>query len=300
MKEVIQSAINLSTSSPQVIEQVIGKISTVPALILADFSSDPDHNRSVITLLGESVSLQEAVMRIFEVVQTNLDISRHQGEHPRMGAVDVVPFTPWAGADMEACKKLAWQVGEQIASRFQVPVYFYGEAALLESHRDLSRVRRGGYERLQKEIQSIPDRKPDKGPAQLHPTLGAVAVGARGPLVAFNVNLRTDDIDLGRRIASRLRGENGGLKWVKAIGVHLKSRGMVQISMNLLDYRKSSLTQAFELVKLEAERCGVEVKESEVVGLLPLDALVEIASYALRIPNLSPHQVVEYHLAKIK
>jgi len=296
LKRVIQSAINLSTSVSSLVEKIVKEISILPGLKVADYSSDLDHNRSVITLLGEEDSLRKAVLKIVEIAEKEIDISKHQGEHPRIGAVDVVPFTPWRGVNMEDCKKLAWKIGEEIAGRFNVPVYFYGEAALREEHRDLSHIRRGGYELLREEIDKVPERYPDLGPAKLHPTLGAVVIGARGPLVAFNVNLKTQDLEIAKKIARKLRGETGGLLCVKAIGVNLKSKGMVQVSMNLLDFRKSTIYQAFELVKLEAKRWGVEVKGGEIIGLLPLEALVDVAGFYLGIPELSVEQVLEYHL----
>lgn len=296
MKRVIQSAVNLSTSMSSVIDRIVKEISNIWGLKVADYSSDPDHNRSVVTILGEEESLEKAVFRILEIAEREINISEHRGEHPRVGAVDVIPFTPWRGVDMEDCKKLAWRVGEKVAETFGVPVYFYGEAALREEHRDLSRIRRGGYELLREEIDKVPQRHPDVGPAKTHPTLGAVVIGARGPLVAFNVNLKTQDLEIARKIARKLRGETGGLRYVKAIGVNLKSRGMVQVSMNLLDFKKSTIYQAFELVKLEAKRWGVEVKGGEIIGLLPLEALVDVAGFYLGIPDLSVEQVLEYHL----
>ncbi|MGC8777526.1 MAG: glutamate formimidoyltransferase [Candidatus Caldatribacteriaceae bacterium] len=296
MEKVIQSAINVSTASEEVIEEMIQNLRSLPMLIVADYSSDQDHNRSVITLLGNEVSLLEAVMRIFRVAIEKLDISRHQGEHPRIGAVDVVPFTPWWGSTMEECRVLAWRVGERVAEEFAVPVYFYAEASRIPEHRDLSFLRRGGYELLKEEIDRVPDRQPDLGPRTLHPTLGAVAIGARGPLIAFNVNLDTQDVEVARYIAQKLRGEKGGLRFVKAIGVSLKSRNLVQVSMNLLDFRKSTLYQALELVRLEAQRFGVQVKGAEIIGLVPLEALVDVASLYLGIPGLKVTQVLEYHL----
>jgi len=296
LKRVIQSAINLSTSESSLVEKIVKEISDIPGLKIADYSSDPDHNRSVVTLLGGEESLEKAVLKIVEIVAQEIDISRHRGEHPRVGAVDVIPFTPWQGVDMEDCKQLAWKIGEEIAERFSVPVYFYGEAALREEHRDLSHIRRGGYELLKEEIDKVSERYPDVGPTKVHPTLGAVVIGARGPLVAFNVNLKTQDLEVAKKIARKLRGETGGLSYIKAIGINLKSKGMVQVSMNLLDFKKSTIYQAFELVKLEAKRWGVEVKGGEIIGLVPLEALVDIASFYLGIPELSMEQVLEYHL----
>ncbi len=254
---------------------------------MADYSSDPDHNRSVVTLIARRRKLRKAVLKIGGDSRKNRYIQA-SGESIPGGAVDVIPFTPWRGADMEDCKKLAWKVGRKSSREdFDVPVYFYGEAALREEHRDLSRIRSRGYELLKEEIDKVPERHPDLGPAKIHP-LGAVVIGAQGPLVAFNVNLKTQDLDIAKAIARKLRGETG-LRYVKAIGVS-KSKDMVQVSMNLLDFKKSTIYQAFELVKLEAKRWGVEVKGGEIIGLLPLEALVDVAGFYLGIPELSVEQ----------
>ncbi len=295
MREIIQSAINVSTSSLPVVEEMVQRISRIEGIKVADYSSDPDHNRSVVTLLGDRKGLEEAVFRLFEVARDLLDIRLHRGEHPRIGIVDVVPFTPWRGVTMEDCKTLAWRVGEGIASRFRVPVYFYGEAAKREENKDLSWIRRGGYEKLREEITSIPERHPDIGPREAHPTLGATAVGARGPLVAFNVNLKTERVEVAQKIAAQLRE---GLKWVKAIGVSLRTRGMVQVSMNLLDFRRNSIPQVMELVSLEARRYGAEVAGAEIIGLVPLEALLDVVEVALGIPDLEVQQVLEYHFTE--
>ncbi|MEN3203828.1 MAG: glutamate formimidoyltransferase [Atribacterota bacterium] len=293
MREVIQSAVNVSTASSKVVEEMVRRLSSIHGLKVADFSSDPDHNRSVITLLGCRDALKEGISVIFEVAMEHLDIRLHKGEHPRIGIVDVVPFTPWKGVTLDDCKILAWQVGETIAQRFQVPVYFYGEAAKRPERRDLSVIRRGGYEALKEEIAVLPERHPDVGPLNVHPTLGATAVGAREVLVAFNVNLKTTDVEIAKRIAMRLRE---GLKAVKAIGVHLRTRDMVQVSVNILDFRKNTLLDILEFVKLEARRFGVDVAGAEIIGLVPLEALVALAGNVLGIPDLRPEQVVEYHL----
>uniref|UniRef100_A0A7V4DHE2 glutamate formimidoyltransferase n=1 Tax=Candidatus Caldatribacterium californiense TaxID=1454726 RepID=A0A7V4DHE2_9BACT len=294
MREVIQSAVNVSTSSSAVVQEMVERLVTFEDLKVADYSLDPDHNRSVITLLGTQKALEAAIPIFFEVAEKHLDIRLHRGEHPRIGIVDVVPFTPWRGVGMEECKALAWRVGEEIARRFCVPVYFYGEAAKRPEHRDLSQIRRGGYEVLREEIARVPERFPDAGPCEVHPTLGATAIGARGPLVAFNVNLRTQDVNVARKIAARVRE---GLQAVKAIGVELKTRGMVQVSMNVLDFRRNSLLEVFRLVALEARRYGVDVAGSEIIGLVPLEALVDLAQVVLGIPDLRVSQVVEHHLA---
>lgn len=293
MHEVIQSAVNVSTSSSSVVREMVERVGSIQSLKVADFSSDPDHNRSVLTLLGCRDALKEAICAIFEIARERLDIRLHRGEHPRIGIVDVVPFTPWRGVTLEDCKVLAWQVGEEIAQRFQVPVYFYGEAARRPERRDLSVIRRGGYEALREEIAVLPERHPDVGPLKVHPTLGATAVGAREALIAFNVNLNTVDVRVAKAIATRLRE---GFKAAKAIGVSLRTRNMVQVSVNVLDFRKNTLLEILAFVKLEAQRFGVQVVGTEIIGLVPLEALVDVAGNVLGIPDLRIEQVVEYHL----
>lgn len=294
MGEVLQSAINVSTASSAVLEEMVARLRSISGLCVADWSSDVDHNRSVITLLGSRSTLREAVHAIFAVARERLDIRCHRGEHPRIGIVDVVPFTPWKGVTMDDCRVFTWEVGEEIAERFQVPVYFYGEAAKRPERRDLAFIRRGGYEALKEEIATVPERFPDAGPPLVHPTLGATAFGARDVLIAFNVNLKTTDVALARRIAARIRG---GLQGAKAIGVQLRTRDMVQVAVNVVDFRKNTLLEIFELVKLEAQRFGVPVAGAEIVGLVPLEALVDLAGNVLGIPDFRMEQVVEYHLS---
>jgi len=297
VKEIIQSAINISTSHPEVVEKIVVSLRSLPGVLLADTSSDVDHNRTVVTLLGNGEGLERAVIEIFRVAESDIDISQHRGEHPRIGAVDVIPFTPWQGVDMEGCKKLAWRVGERVAQLFEVPVYFYAEAARVPAHRHLSFLRRGGYELLRYEIWRVPERHPDLGPARVHPTLGAVAIGARPPLLAFNVNLDTPHLHVAQTIAKKLQGEESALRYVRAIAVSLRSRGYTQVAMNILDFRKNSLLQVFEFVKLEAQRFGVRVRGAEIIGLVPVEALLEVVGISLAIPHFSPNQVLEYHLA---
>lgn len=294
-RKIIQSAINISSSDENIINEMTKSLGQIPGCLIADYSSDIDHNRSVISLLGDEKSLTKAVFVIFDIALETIDISHHHGEHPRIGAIDVIPFTPWGSASMEDCIALAQSVGKEVAKKYLIPVYLYGEAALIPEHVNLSLIRRGGYESLKQEIHRIADRKPDYGLARLHPTLGAVAIGARNPLVAFNVNLKSKDIGVAKEIAKKLRGEYGGLTRVKAIGVNLGSRGLVQISMNLLNYRMSTVVQAYELVKIEARRYGIEVQGSEIIGLIPLECLVDIVGFYLSIPDLKISQVLEYH-----
>lgn len=294
-RKIIQSAINISSSDENIINEMTKNIGQIPGCLIADYSYDVDHNRSVISLLGDEQSLTKAVFAVFEIALESIDISHHHGEHPRIGAVDVIPFTPWGSATMEDCITLAQSIGKEVATKYSVPVYLYGQAALIPEHEDLSLIRRGGYESLLQEIHRVADRKPDYGFARLHPTLGAVAIGARKPLVAFNVNLKSTDIKIAKEIAKKVRGEYGGLTRVKSIGVNLKSRNQVQVSMNLLDFRMSTVVQAYELVKIEAHRYGVEIQGSEIIGLIPLECMVDIVGFYLSIPDLKISQVLEYH-----
>jgi len=296
LRQVIQSAVNVSTSSEDVIREMVSNITCAEGIKLADYSFDVDHNRSVLTLLGEGKALQEAILKIYEVAFYHINIKEHHGEHPRIGAVDVVPFTPWKDSTMQECCFLAWELGKKVFERFEVPVYFYGEAARVPWHKDLSFLRRGGWERLEKAIKEDPRLLPDIGSPRLHPTMGATVIGARGPLVAFNVNLDCKEISIARAIASRIRKEMGGLGFVKAIGVNLRSRGMVQVSCNILDYRKNPIYQVFEMIQLEAQKYGVSVKETEIIGLVPLEAIVGTFSYYLKQPTFSMQQVLENHL----
>ncbi len=299
-RSIMQSAINVSSADAKTISTMVAAVSNVAQVVVADTSSDIDHNRTVITLFGIGSSLKEAVLRIFAVALDLVDLSRHHGEHPRMGAIDVIPFTPWEGTQMDECRRIAWETGEAVANRYSIPVYYYGEAALREDRKDLSNVRRGEYELLKDEIGTVSERRPDYGPPCIHPTLGATAIGARGPLIAFNVNLHSENIDIAKAIASRVRGGGGGLSAVKAMGVHLQQHGMVQVSMNLLDFRKSAMHQALEMVKSEARRYGVSVAGCEIIGLVPLEALVDSLSFYLGIPELSRGKVVEYQLDRYK
>lgn len=296
MHQVIQSAVNVSTSAKDVIQGLASVISGVEGVELADYSFDVDHNRSVFTLLGEGKALQKAILKIYKVALRYINIKEHRGEHPRIGAVDVVPFTPWKNSTMQECCFLAWELGKKVFESFKVPVYFYGEAARVPWHKDLSFLRKGGWERLEKAIKEDPRLLPDIGFPALHPTMGATVIGAREPLIAFNVNLDCREVKVARAIASRIRKKVGGLGFVKAIGVELRSRGMVQVSCNILDYRKNPVYQVFEVIKLEARRYGVSVKETEIIGLVPLEAIVEIFSYYLKQPGFSVRQVLETHL----
>jgi len=257
-----------------------------------DSSSDASHNRSVLTLAGDAPALERAVLTLIERSVAEIDLRAHEGEHPRLGAVDVVPFVPIEGVTMADCVALARQVGAKVAERFGLPVFLYEEAATRAERRNLEDIRRGEFEGLAPKL-SQPQWAPDFGPAVPHPSAGAVVIGARMPLIAFNVNLGTERLDVAKKIASAIRLSSGGLRFVKAMGVTLADRKLVQVSMNLTNYEKTPIFRAFELVKREAARYGVLVVESEIVGLVPSAALVAAAEWYLQLEGFSTRQVLE-------
>jgi len=280
----------------ETIEAIVGCLRDRRGAYVLDVDSDPDHNRTVVSVVGEPPAVGEAVLRAAGEATRLIDMERHRGAHPRVGATDVVPFVPLLGVTMEDCVELARQVGRSIAEELQVPVYLYAEAATREDRRKLEDVRRGQYEGLKAEI-TEPHRRPDFGPAKLHPTAGATVVGARKPLVAFNVYLGTGDVGVARRVASAVRESSGGLVNVKAIG--LRSGEHVQVSMNLVDFERTPVNRAFELVRIEAARYGADVVGSEIVGLVPVAALTSAAEYYLRLRDFDEDQLLERRLLKL-
>lgn len=265
----------------------------ISGVTLLDVESNPDHNRSVITFVGEPGPVKQAALAAGKKAVELIDLNHHKGEHPRMGAVDVVPFVPLSGTTMEDCVVLAREFGREFAERLHVPVFLYEEAATTPERHNLADVRTGEFEGLKEKIGKDLSKKPDFGPDKIHPTAGATAVGAREILIAYNVNLGTSDLDIAKKMAHELRSKDGGLAYVKALGFELKERGIVQVSMNLTNYRKSQLFKAYELVRLFAERYGVPVVGSEIVGLTPMDAMVDAAEFYLRLENFSRDQVLE-------
>ena len=280
-----------------VVEAIAAAVQGVDGVIFLDSSMDPDHNRSVLTFAGPPSAVKLAAYRAIEEAARLINMEEHRGEHPRIGAADVVPFVPLCGVTMGECVALARSLGGEVSSSLGIPVYLYEEAALVPERRDLAWVRRGGYERLKREICN-PERRPDFGEPRLHPTAGAVAIGARRSLVAFNINLGTDDLEIAKKIASAVRARSGGLAFVKALGVKLASKGNVQVTMNLTDYTKTPIHRAFELVRMEAEHYGVRVIGSEIIGLVPLQALLDVAGYYLRLDGLGLDNVLEARLLR--
>ncbi|MDQ7821901.1 MAG: glutamate formimidoyltransferase [Candidatus Eremiobacteraeota bacterium] len=279
----------------EVIKGIAEKFSSVAGCKLLDCKPDKDHNRTVYTIIGSAAAVKEAVLNAIGYAAEHIDMECHRGEHPRIGACDVVPFVPIARCTMEECVALSKEVASEIWKRHGIPVYLYEESAAKPERRNLADIRKGEYEVLKREI-SLEGRKPDVGEARLHPKAGAAVVGARKALIAYNINLSTSNIKIAKEIAKRVRARSGGLAYVKALGVMLKERNIAQVSMNLTDFSKSAVYTVFEMVKSEATRYGVHPVGSEVIGLLPLEALVEVARFYLRIEEFQTAQILETHL----
>jgi glutamate formiminotransferase len=296
-----------------VVDKVCAAVESVPGAYLLDRTSDPSHNRSVLTMAGEASPILEALERAFAVAFSEIDMEKHTGQHPRIGAVDVVPFVPLGDTKMSDCVELARAFGSRVADRFSVPVYLYGEAASTPDRRRLADVRRGQFEGLKTQI-GEPGREPDFGPSKMHPSAGAVAVGARPFLIAYNINLASDDVELARRIARRIRESSGGLPKVQANGFWIEEIGRAQVSMNLLDFRTTPLWLVWEAVRAEADQDAIELAESELIGLAPLASLLDVADHAgvlatrstterlaraadfLKLRDFSPMQALELRL----
>jgi glutamate formiminotransferase len=297
MVEVVECVPNFSEGRrPEVVEALAQAIASVEGVQLLDREMDASHNRSVITFIGSRAAVAEAAFQGAKKAVELIDMNLHRGEHPRIGALDVLPFVPIAGVAMEACVALAREVGQRIAEELQVPVYLYARAATRPDRRILADIRRGEYEGLKSEIETVPDRRPDFGPARLHPTAGAIAVGARPILIAWNVNLATTDLGLAKRIAKEIRESDGGFPAVQAKGFELKDKGLVQVSMNALDYRATSLVTVFDAIKARAAAAGVGIAGTEIVGLIPLDALLDAANAYFHLKDFQRGQILEARL----
>ena len=296
MRTVIECVPNISEGrDPRVVSEIAEGVRGAPGVRLLDVSSDPSHNRSVLTFVGDEDGVREGVRALFAAAIPRIDLTRHSGEHPRMGAVDVVPIIPIRGTTLDRCVALSREIGAEIADRHRVPVYLYEDSATSERHRDLAEIRKGQFEGFAEKMKA-PEWKPDFGPDAPHPTAGAVAVGARAPLIAYNINLGTRDLAVADRIAKAIRHLGGGFRYVKALPVELADRGQVQVSINMTNYRKSPLHRVFECVRSEAERHGVPVVGSEIVGLCPAEALLLAAEHYLRLEKFSAEQVLELRL----
>lgn len=296
MNKIIECVPNFSEGrDKQIVEKIADAFRAKDNVKLLDYSSDADHNRSVITVAGEPEALKEAVIEAVGIAVELINLSKHSGQHPRMGAVDVIPFIPIKNVTMDEAITLSKEVGDAIGEKYNLPVFLYEKSATQQHRENLANVRKGEFEGLKEKMLS-PEWKPDFGPLQPHPTAGAVAVGARMPLVAYNVNLNTSDLEIATAIAKKVRHIGGGLRFCKAMGVELEDKGITQVSMNLTDYTKTSIYRAHEMVRMEAKRYGVTVAGGEVIGLVPLEALVDSVAYYLGLDNFSIKQVLEIKL----
>lgn len=296
MNKIVECVPNFSAGRDQkVIEKIADAFRGKPGVKLLDYSSDKDHNRMVVTTVGEPEALKNAVIEAIGIAVAEIDLTKHEGQHPRMGATDVVPFIPIRDMTMDEAIALSKEVAEEVAKRYDLPVYLYEKAASSPSRENLATVRKGEFEGLAEKM-AKPEWKPDFGPQQPHPTAGAVIIGARMPLVAYNVNLNTNNLEVADRIAKTVRHIGGGLRFCKAMGVELTDRGIVQVSMNLTDYTKTAIYRAHEMVRMEAARWGVTVAGGEIIGLVPMQALIDTAEYYLGLENFSAKQVLETHL----
>src|SRR5947199_4571134 len=292
--EIVECVPNFSEGRRrEVVDEIAKSIASVSGVRVLVAEMDSDHNRSVITFIGDRAGVAEAAFQGARTAVARIDMNGHRGAHPRVGALDVLPFVPILGVTMDDCVALARSVGKRIADELQVPVYLYEAAATRPDRRALPNLRRGEYEGLKVAIETDPDRKPDFGPSRLHPTAGACIVGARPVLIAWNVNLGTKDVAIAKRIAKAIRESDGGLPAVRAKGFELPDRGLVQVSMNMTDYQRTSLVQAFEAISSLAAKEGVEIVESEIIGLVPLDAVLVGATQYFKLARFHREQVLD-------
>jgi glutamate formiminotransferase len=291
-KEIIECVPNFSTSDPKIVDLILKEIKATKNVFLLDYTFDGYYNRLVVSFVGDRKSVLEAALKsAFKAVEL-IDMRKHKGQHPRIGAVDVVPFIPIKNVAMEDCVALARSFGKALAEKFAVPVYLYGEATSKGERKDLDWIREGEYERLAEMIVK-PERKPDFGPAKPHPTAGATITGARKVMAGFNVNLGTADLNVAKKIAKALHAKKGGFSNVKAMAAYIPEKKITQIGMSISDFEKTPLYRVFELIKVEAARYNVPILNSEFCGMAPLKTLIDIASYYLKIDNLTENRVLE-------
>jgi glutamate formiminotransferase len=296
MAKLVECVPNFSEGRrTEVIEAIVGEARAVSGVKVLDYSPDPDHNRTVLTFIGEPQPVRQAAFACCAKATALIDMEQHKGGHPRIGATDVVPMIPVAETTMEECVALAHELGREIAEKLSIPVYFYEAAAKRPSMKALPDVRKGEYEGLKEAIKT-PERAPDEGPQAMHPTAGATIVGARPFLIAFNINLNTPDAAIAKKIAQTIRAAKGGYANCRAMGVMLEDRGLTQVSINMTDYAATPLHRVFETVKSEAARYGVNVAGSEIVGLTPMQAMLDAAAFYLRIEDFKRGQILEARL----
>jgi glutamate formiminotransferase len=296
MQPLVECVPNFSEGRrAEVLDAIAAALRAHPSVRLLDVESDADHNRSVFTLIAPPEAMVPAMFDAIKTAATRINLDHHTGEHPRIGATDVVPFVPLRGIEMDQCVELARRLAQRVGAELGIPVYLYERAATRPDRVNLADIRRGEYEGLKTEIETDPDRKPDYGPSRVGPA-GATVIGARAPLIAYNVYLTTDDVEVARRIARSIRNSNGGLRYVKALGLLVK--GKAQVSMNLTDFRRTPVHQAVDLIRREAARYGVTIESSELIGMIPQEALLDAAVWYLQLDNYNPDMVLENRLVE--
>jgi glutamate formiminotransferase len=296
MTKIVECVPNFSEGRrKEVVQAIADSIKAVRGVKLLDVEMDANHNRAVITFVGDIEPVKAAAFEAAKKAVQLIDMETHKGEHPRVGALDVLPFVP-ISATMDDCIAAAKEVGGRIAKELGVPIFLYGEAATRPERRNLPDVRKGEYEGLKVDIEKDPARKPDYGPSKMHPSAGASIVGARPVLIAYNVDLDTKDVKIAKGIAKKIREKDGGFPAVRALGFELKDRGLVQVSMNLVNYKVTPVWKVFEAIKAEADRLGVKIVGSEIVGLVPLEALAQCADKYLKLENFKLEQTLEVRL----
>ena len=295
MNKIVECVPNFSEGRiSEKIERIVSVFRAKENVKLLDYSNDKDHNRMVVTVIGEPEAIKTGIVEAVGIAIEIIDLTKHKGQHPRLGAADVIPFIPIKGMTIEEADALAKEVGETLAEKYRLPVYFYEKSASAEYRQNLAAIRKGEFEGLFEKMK-LPEWKPDCGPEEPHPTAGASVVGARMPLIAFNVNLHTTRFEVADKIAKKIRFIGGGLRFCKAMGVDLKDQGLMQVSVNLTDYTKTTIYQAVEMIRFEAQRYGVSVAGCELVGLVPLQAVVDTTSYYLGLEGFSMNRILETH-----
>lgn len=296
MKQIVECVPNFSEGRDlKKLEKIVEPFRAKNGVKLLDYQNDEDHNRAVVTVVGAPEPLKEAIVEAMGIAIDVIDMRQHQGQHPRMGATDVVPFIPVKNVTPQEAVEISKDVASKVADKYSLPVFLYEKSAARPERQNLATIRQGQFEGMADKIRR-PEWKPDCGPAEIHPSAGVTAIGARPPLVAYNVNLDTGNFEIADRIAKQVRHISGGLRYCKGIGIELKDRGIVQVSMNMTDYTKTALYRVFELIKIEARRYGVNVVGSEIIGLVPMEALIDTAAFYLGLENFSMEQVLEYRI----
>jgi glutamate formiminotransferase len=296
MEKILECVPNFSEGRDlEKIEKIVEPFRAKKGVKLLDYQNDEDHNRSVVTVVGEPDPLKNAVVESMGVAVELIDMRAHEGQHPRMGAIDVVPFIPVKNVSVQEAVDISKATAKLAAEAYNLPIFLYEQSAARPERQNLAAIRKGQFEAMAEKLKQ-PDWAPDFGPARVHPTAGVTAIGARMPLVAFNVNLDTNRLEIADQIAKNVRHISGGLRYCKGIGIELKDRGIVQVSMNMTDYTKTALYRVVELIKIEARRYGVNVVGSEVIGLVPMEALIDAAVYYLGVEDFTMNQVLEYRI----